>query len=331
MTGRPRFADVRQYRGDGLMATTRFWLAEDTTTFLSACGQTVGPEEIAHVREVAGMCSGLSRTELALTLCEHWGWVGATGKPQRRACEKVLDRLAEKGLVELPAKRKLRPRSASSAGCSKVPCEDTAPGLAVECDLRSVRPVRLERVDDSTAVAVWNAFVERYHALGFKRPFGCWLRYYVASSRGRLGCILLAGGARALRCRDEWIGWSAQQRLANLPLVINNSRFLVFPWVRVPHLASHVLGLLARQVRDDWRARWGYRPVLMETFVDPAQHRGVCYRAAGWNVLGETTGEGLRLRGHTYRTSRKHILVRPLVRDFRTRLLSRPEPEDAHQ
>lgn len=299
-------------------------MANDTPTILSACGRTVGPEEIRHVREVAGLCTGLSRHELALTLCEHWGWFGATGKPQRRACEKLLDRLVKEGLIDLPAKRKLRPRSAPPSVGSEIAEEDTVPGPSVECDLRSVQPIRLERLDGSEAVASWSALVERYHPLGSKRPFGCSLRYYVTSPRGRLGCLLLAGGARALRSRDEWIGWSAQQRLSNLPFVINNSRFLLFPWVRVPHLASHVLGRLARQVRDDWHARWGYRPVLMETFVDPAQYRGVCYRAAGWEVLGETTGEGLRLRGHTYRTSRKLILVRPLVRDFRKRLLSDP-------
>jgi len=298
-------------------------MGNDTATILSACGRTVGPEDVRHVQEVAHLCSGLSRHELALTLCEHWGWVGASGKPLVRACEKLLDRLEREELVELRAKRRLRPRTAS-CGTPKLADEETAPGPLVECALRAVRPVGLERVEDREATALWNAFVERYHPLGFGRPFSCSLRYYVTSPRGRLGCLLLASGARALRCRDEWIGWSAPQRLSNLPLVINNSRFLVFPWVRVPHLASHVLGLLARQVREDWHARWGYRPVLMETFVDPAQHRGICYRAAGWDVLGETTGEGLKLRGHTYRTSRKLILVRPLVHDFRRLLLSPP-------
>ncbi len=301
-------------------------MADDTPTILSACGRTVGPDEVRHVREVARLCPGLSRRELALTLCEHWGWVGATGKLQRRACEKLLDRLVKESLVELPAKRETRPRSASPATGLELADEETAPGPSVECDLRSVRPVRLERVEGREPTALWNALVERHHTLGFKRPFGCSLRYYITSPRGRLGCVLVASCARALRCRDEWIGWSAQQRLSNLPWVINNSRFLLFPWVRVPHLASHVLGQLARQVQDDWHARWGYRPVLMETFVDPAQHRGVCYRAAGWDVLGETTGDGLRLRGHTYSTSRKLIFVRPLVRNFRARLLSDPDP-----
>lgn len=296
-------------------------MADGSTTILSACGRLVGPEEVRHAQELARLCCGLSRHELVLTLCEHWGWVGVTGKPQLRACWKLLERLEKEGVLELPAKRKLRPRTARSGNA--VATEETSPGEQVECGLGSVQPVGLELVEDGTT-ALWNALVERYHPLGFKRPFGCSLRYFVSSRRGRLGCLLLASGARALRCRDEWIGWSAQQRLSNLPLVINNSRLLVLPWVRVPHLASHVLGLLARQVQEDWQQRWGYRPVLMETFVDPAQHRGVCYRAAGWRVLGESSGDGLRLRGHSYRTSPKLVLVRPLVREFRARLLSTP-------
>ncbi len=302
-------------------------MTDDSRPFLSACGRTVGGEEVRHAQEVVRLCSGLSRQELALTLCEHWGWVGATGKPQVRACRKVLERLEKQGLVELPAK--LGPGGAggltgSRGHRSPVADRETAPQPALTSALTAVRPIWLERVDGRETTALWDAFVERYHSLGRKTPFGCSLRYFVQSPRGRLGCLLLASGARALRCRDEWIGWSAQQRLSNLPFVVNNSRFLLFPWVCVPHLASHVLGRLARQLRDDWESRWGYRPVLMETFVDAAQHRGICYRAAGWEVVGETTGKGLRLRGHSYRTSRKLILIRPLVPDFRARLLEKP-------
>lgn len=301
-------------------------MVDESTTILSACGRTVGLEEIRHAQEVVRLCSGLSRVELARTLCEHWGWIGATGKLQVRACGKLLEMLANRGLLELPAKVEFNVRSGprkTRSAAAKVAPEETSPRERVECKLAEVRPVGLERADADTT-PLWNAFVERHHPLGFKRPFGCSLRYFVRSRRGRLGCLLLASAARALRCRDEWIGWSARQRLSNLPWVINNSRFLIFPWVHVPHLASHILGLLARQVRRDWYARWGYQPVLMETFVDPVHHRGVCYRAAGWRVLGETSGEGLRLRGHRYRTSRKIVLVLPLVREFRTRLQSEP-------
>jgi len=300
-------------------------MANDSTIFLSACGRTVGPEEIRHAQQVVRLCDGLSRRELAATLCEHWGWVGATGKAQVSACGKALERLEKEGVLELPAKVESK-RRLGARTVPDLPVDDATPGPAVECALGSVQPVWLERVEDEGATALWNAFVQRYHMLGFKRPFGCSLRYFIGSRRGRLGCLLLASGARALRYRDEWIGWSAAQRLSNLPFVINNSRFLVFPWVRVPHLASHVLGLLARHVQRDWQARWGYGPVLMETFVDPAHHRGTCYRAAGWQVLGETTGRGLELRGHRYDTSSKLIFVRALVHDFRARLLSDPQP-----
>lgn len=289
---------------------------------MSACGRAVGPEEIRHAQQVVQMCSNLSYHELALTLCEHWGWVGATGKPQRRACEKLLQRLEKQGLLELPARR--GPGGGRSAVVEVAEQEATSSGQSVECALEAVRPVGLERVEGREETTLWNGFVERYHFLGYKRPFGCSQRYYVTSSHGRLGCLLVASGARALRDRDEWIGWTVQQRLSNLPYVINNSRFLLFPWVRVPHLASHVLGRLARQVRDDWQEKWNYRPVLMETFVDPVIHRGICYRAAGWTVLGETTGSGLKLRGHSYQTSKKLIFVRPLVDDFRERLLTEP-------
>jgi len=306
------------------MTATSRDMADESTKILSACGRTVGPEEISHAQEVVRLCSGLSRHQLALTLCEHWSWFGPTGQPQLRACGKVLESLEKAGFLKLPAKQ-ARGSGRRRSAKPDLAVPEPSPGPRVEATLDAIGPVVLERVVGREATALWNAFVQRYHPLGYKRPFGCSLRYYVTSPRGQLGCLLLASGARALRCRDEWIGWSAQQRLGNLPLVINNSRFLVFPWVRVSHLASHVLGQLARQVKDDWDARWGYRPVLMETFVDPALHRGVCYRAAGWRVLGETTGQGLKLRGHSYRTNRKLIFALPLVRDFRARLLSEPE------
>ena len=169
---------------------------------------------------------------------------------------------------------------------------------------------------------MWNEYVSRYHYLGYKPPVGCRLRYFVESERGRVGCVLLGGAARAIAVRDRWIGWTRGQRLSNLGWVVNNGRFLLFPWVRVRYLASHVLGQLARQVREDWHGRWGYRPVLLETFVDPARYRATSYRAAGWECLGQTTGQGLARRGQAYRTTVKWVYVRALVRGFREQLCS---------
>ena len=301
-------------------------MSTSTETILTACGREIGGEEIAHVQEVVGLCTGLSRTELARTLCEHWGWLGATGKYPVRACTKLLEKLDRQGAIELPEKRGLgrrRQASGRAVGLS----ERSAAQRPIECGLSEVHPVVLEPADDGPVKELFNEFVERYHPLGFKPPFGCSLRYFVVSPRGRLGCVLVASAARALRCRDDWIGWSARERLSHLPWVVNNTRFLLFPWVGVPSLASHVLGQLVRRVADHWEARWGYRPVLMETFVDPRQHRGVCYRAAGWCVIGKTTGRGLRLSGHEYRSTPKLVLVRPLTRDFRARLCSTRNPK----
>jgi hypothetical protein len=134
--------------------------------------------------------------------------------------------------------------------------------------------------------------------------------------------VLFSGAAKALRARDQWIGWTEQQRLRNLAWVINNSRFLIFSWVRIKNLASHVLGQIERRIGQDWERHWGYRPVLMETFVDPRHYEGSSYKGANWILLGETTGEGLVRQGKIYTTSPKKIFVKPLVKEFRTLLCS---------
>jgi hypothetical protein len=286
----------------------------------STCGREVGAAELAHAREVLRLCPGLSRTELAKTLCEHWGWTSATGGSQVRACAKTLERLEEMGELRLPGKDPHGGRR-QWRGEPKVFTQQTAPpAVPVGSELAKLRPVQLAVVSSNAERALWTEFVARYHPLGCKRTFGSTLRYFVTSGQGRLGCILIGSAALALTVRDRWIGWSRRERLSRLPWVINNQRLLLFPWVSAPHLASHVLGELARRVAADWKTRWGYRPVLMETFVDPAQHRGVCYRAAGWQLLGETTGEGIRRPGYRYRTTPKLIFVRPLSQNFREQL-----------
>jgi hypothetical protein len=167
------------------------------------------------------------------------------------------------------------------------------------------------------AVREWNATVERHHPLGYRGAFGFRLRYFIQGRNGCLGCIPLSGAAKAIAARDQWIGWDAATRLNHLARVVNNSRFLILPQVRIPHLASHVLGQLARRVGDDWETHWGFRPWLLETFVDPARFRGTCYRAAGWSCLGTTSGRGLARPGREYRSTPRLVFVKPLTTDFR--------------
>jgi hypothetical protein len=194
----------------------------------------------------------------------------------------------------------------------------------VHCALSALAPVCLEVVRDAALVAQWDALVARWHPLGFQGAFGYRLRYFITAGERRLGCVLLAGAARAVAVRDRWIGWTAQARRENLARVVNNSRFLIFPHVRVPHLASHVLGQLARRARADWLDHWGFEPLLLETFVDPRHYAGTCYRAAGWQLLGATSGRGLARPGQSYRSTPRQVWLKPLSADCRDRLCAAP-------
>ncbi len=275
------------------------------------------PEDIAYIRTFAQRFPGLSRTELTCTMCEHLDWLTPAGRPKRDACSKLLARLEETGQLRLPAIEKAKSHPGSRSCAPMRPSVRTDPSVPLKRSLSALDAVQLRLANDAEDERLWNEYVERYHPLGYKKPFGYWARYFIDSGAHRLGCILLSGAAKALGARDRWIGWNDRQRLANLPWVLNNSRYLIFPWVEVANLASHVLGQLARRVGDDWERRWGYRPVLLETFVDPNHFHGSCYRAAGWALLGRTSGEGLVRPGKQYRTSPKLIFAKPLQADFR--------------
>ena len=280
--------------------------------------------EIRQIQETVAWLPGLTRKELALTVCEHVHWYNASGTHQERACVRLLERLETAGPIALPAKRLKQvyqgPRLPKMA-----PLEhEHRPPLVAR--LHDLKPIALEPVTEAQAVARWNAAMARHHPLGYRGACGYRLRYRIRSGSVELGSVLVAGAARAIAVRDRWIGWSPRTRLRHLSRVINNTRFLIFPWVEVAHLASHVLGQLARRVMVDWQRQWGFSPVLMETFVDPRHYAGTCYRAAGWEVLGHTTGQGLARPGRHYRSSPRLILVKPLCRDWRTQLCDEPLP-----
>jgi hypothetical protein len=285
---------------------------------LSVSGREITRREIGGIQEVSQLCRCLSREELAHTVCEHLGWVTASGKHKIKACLKLLEKLEEAGTIELPSKQERKlPRKGNIPKTAR-----TAPRAALCAELCDMGVIWLEVASSPREKGLWNEYVDRYHMLGFKRPFGCRIRYFIVSKQGELGCILLAGAAKSMGVRDKWIGWSDETRLKNLPWIVNNTRYLIFPWVHVRHLSSYALGQLARRVREDWDERFGYRPLLMETFVDPVHYQGTCYRAAGWTYLGNTTGEGLRRPGREYHTTPKMLFVKPLTKDFREQLCS---------
>ncbi len=286
------------------------------------CGRDITSQELESIQETVKLCSGLSRSELAETLCEHLGWVTASGSGKVTACLKMLEELERQGELRLPSKQS-RPKTERARGSEHR--RRTEPPLEeLVARLEDVRPVQLELVEGRDRTKLWNEYVDRHHYLGYRKPFGFCLRYFIASAPGLLGCVLVAGASKAIRVRDAWIGWTPEMRLQNLPWVINNTRLLIFPWVEIRHLASHVLGQLAQRVGDDWSHRWGYRPLLLETFVDPARFSGTCYRAAGWMDLGLTTGQGLARPGCVYTSSPKRIYVKALATDVRQRLSAAP-------
>ena len=280
------------------------------------CGRVFSAVEIADLCATVAWLPGLARKELAATVCEHLGWTTLTGTAKISACLEFLERLQAAGLLALPA---VRPSPARRSPPAAAPIEPVAEP-PVYGTLSALGPVSLEGVRDPAMVAQWDALVARWHPLGFQGAFGYRLRYFITAGGRRLGCVLLSGAARAVAVRDGWIGWTVQARRENLPRLLNNSRYLIFPHVRVPHLASHVLGQLARRTRRDWLEHWGYQPLLLESFVDPRHHAGTCYRAAGWQLLGETSGRGLARPGQSYHSTPRQVWVKPLGSDSRDRL-----------
>ena len=297
-------------------------MSNQTQPIIIQGNREIFPQDIEHIRLILERFPTLSRKEIVHTLCETLDWLTPAGLPKVNACFKLLHRLEAQGDIRLPAKRAQYTHRASARVSTPMLSARTAAQPPLKGALKALGLVRLVPVSNPAERALWNEYVERYHYLGYKRPFGYRQRYFIEAEPHRLGCVLLSGASRALGARDRWIGWDKRQRMKNLPWVLNNNRFLLFPWVQVPNLASHVLGQLARRAADDWQQRWGYRPVLLETFVDPRRFQGSCYRAAGWERLGRTTGEGLVRTGRQYQTSPKLIFAKPLQADFRRLLCS---------
>ena len=283
-------------------------------------GRDISGQEISEIIEIVELFSNLSRSELAATICENLDWLTAAGNPKVDAGMKLLEKLERKGLLRLPKKQEEYARNGPQGPIPLTSRTDTQKDIRGK--LKDIDRIRVEVVKEKASIDLWNEYVFRYHYLGYKRPFGYFQRYFVKSEVGLLGCLMFAGASKALKVRDGWIGWTGKHRFRNLAWIINNSRFLIFPWVQVKNLASHVLGQVSRRIRDDWQSRWDYSPVLMETFVDPNNYRGSCYKAANWKHIGMTTGEGLIRKGKTYSTSPKMIFVKPLVKDFRSLLCS---------
>ncbi len=252
----------------------------ETTTFF---GKRLTRRQIAVMQEMVELFPKDSRRELARTLCENFTWHTPSGTCREQFCLRVLEKLETLGILTLPERRETGGRRGPSART-----EAGEPGEPVDAPLRDLEPVTLEVAADGRDLAEWTELVDRCHPRGCRSPIGCHLAYFVLDGSGRrLGCLMFESSG-SLPVRDAWIGWTERQREDGLRRVVRHSRFLVFPWVRVRNLASRSLSLATRRIADDWHRRWGVRPLLAETFVDPQEQEGSCYRAAGWKGIGAT-------------------------------------------
>lgn len=290
-------------------------------------GREFTPADLALIREVVSTYATLSRQELASTACELLSWTRPGGGLKVMECKELLCRLEADGLITQPALAKTKPRGARTT----VP--RTARGEPQEQlvgTVSEVAPVRLRLVADDSDRLLWRELVGRYHYLGHKVPFGAHLRYLIEVSRPSprtVGCLQVSSPAWRMAPRDRWIGWSDEVRRRNLQLIVNNSRFLLLPWVAVRNLASSALAQLARQLPEQWQQAYGVRPVLMETLVDKDRFTGTCYQAANWQRLGITQGRGRMDRDHSRQgKSPKIIYVYPLQRRARQVLVQTGAP-----
>ncbi len=272
------------------------------------------------MRQIAADCSALSTTEIARTICELLDWKRPTGRLKNHECRQLLERLADQGCLQLPALRQVGPRGPRRTAWTSA----SDPQPEITGSARDFEPLNLTLLEaGSRDSMLWNEFVDRHHYLRYRVPVGAHLRYFVRSEplgETILACIQWSSPAWKMAARDRWIGWNDQQRKRNLQCIVNQSRFLILPWVHVPGLASKILAHSVRQLPADFERQYGRRPFLLETLVEANRFSGTCYRAANWIFLGETRGRGRMDRYNNSQLSKKLVYVYPLCHSVQQRL-----------
>lgn len=277
-------------------------------------GREVTAADVAFIRRLIEENPTASRRALSKLLCEAWDWRQANGALRDLVCRGLMLELHRAGLITLPPPRRIQRNNIVERGVLKPASIDQAP---LQAKLSEIRPLEFRQVRRTAEEKLFNALIEEHHYLGYTRPVGEHLKYMVFTGARPIACLAWCSAPRHLTPRDRFIGWSAEARRRNVRFLAYNTRFLIMPWVEVPHLASHILGHTARVISGDWERIYAHPVHYLETFVDPARYRGTCYRAANWIVLGRTTGRGHNAPTKKPRVPVKEILGYPLTRDFR--------------
>jgi hypothetical protein len=278
-------------------------------------GQEINGEQIAFLQEFIRTHPTSSRWKLSRQLCEALGWKQANGALRDVVCRGLLLMLERAGQIDLPpVRRHIRGQRRTGRPRPEAVLIDTA---ALVAPLKQLAPIEIQQVRRTADEPLFNSLMEHYHYLAYEQPVGEHLKYLVWAQGRPIACLAWSSAPRHLGSRDRFIGWSGEARRRNIRFIAYNTRFLILPWVEVPHLASHILSRIARQLSRDWERLYQHPIYFLETFVDPERFRGTCYRAANWMVLGRTTGRGKD--DHTNRPNRsiKQVLGYPLTPRFR--------------
>lgn len=277
-------------------------------------GRVVSTEDIVFIRQFIAQHPDASRRRLSAKLCEVWQWKQANGALRDMVCRGLLLMLHRAGEIELPPVRQVSLNPFVERERPAPVLLDTSQILGL---LGALQPIELQQVRRTGDEPLFNSLMEQYHYLGYEQPVGEHLKY-LARAQGRpIACLAWSSAPRHLGSRDRYIGWNAEARRRNIRFLAYNTRFLILPWVRIPHLASHLLGKMTRALSGDWERMYGHPIYFAETFIDPGRFRGTCYRAANWVLLGHTTGRGKN--DHTNKPNRpiKEVLGLPLTPRFR--------------
>jgi hypothetical protein len=277
-------------------------------------GREIHPEDILSIRRLIEQHPTDSRRRLSTRLCEAWDWRQSNGALRDMVCRGLLLMLERAGQITLPPVSYKRHNPLAQRSRPAPVLLDQTP---IEGRLKDLGPIEFEQTRRTADEPLFNSLMEEHHYLGYEQPVGEHLKYLVWAQGRPIACLAWSSAPRHLGSRDRYIGWSAEARRRNIRFLAYNTRFLILPWVRVEHLASHILGRMAAGISADWQQMYGHPIYFLETFVDPERFRGTCYRAANWVVMGKTTGRGKQCNSYVPNRSIKEILGYPLARRFR--------------
>ena len=278
------------------------------------CGREFSADDIQSIKRLMEQSPSLQRTPLSRKLCELFGWIKPNGELKDMTCRVALLRMHADGLITLPPSRmpggRGRPHFPPTAA--------TDAQTPLRQPVHELEALTLRPVAGTAHSRLWNEYIARYHYLGYTPMSGSQMRYNVLAGERLVALLSFGASAWKLSPRERFIGWQEPERLKNLQLVVNNARFLILPWIQSKGLASKILSKIARQLPVDWHRRYGYSPVLFETFVESQRHRGTCYKAANWVHVGQTVGRGKKSAVHHQIIPIKDIWLYPLRKDFAT-------------